>query len=649
MLKKAQIAAIPRQAVPPIGRNDWAAAAEVVDGLLIVDIVGTDGTCARYANDGKNEITAVGEGAAMTWVHKDPRAAFGECGWTDMFCAVSATAQTTKRCTDFLKASGVSSWRIDSRTDYLFDALAVFGQAKREEERGRAYNAKRALFRQHLRMFPPLPDDVYDWGEAKGVFAGKYLFISKISKGKRRAVCSCCGERYTIAGGRHREESVCRRCGARVVMIGDWYNMQLAEVDTITVCHKVDGQLLIRTGKLRRTFLGAKKQYSYDDTALVLYLSNGKIYSYWYGQCGFGGYDWHRERIGYPKRSSGWVYDHNLREVFGERYYNVDLTALANTKGPICMVDLLDELKANPAAEYLYKLGLYRLAAKGVETADTDKPDFGHLLGINPQYKQMYKDLDVDCAEHRIIAAAKGYVHAEDVQAMRDLLRSRDANNWYDSNAVVRLVRREPLGKVMRYIAKQVDGMGGAVPGTRRDRAGHCTTWLRDYWEMCDELQIDMSNKSVRWPRDLKAEHDRLAVRVDEVRHAAEEARHRKEMLRVMREVYPRIRIPDSQTYTAALPTCRADFVREGQSLNHCVGRMGYYESHCRGQRLIVFIRRCEEPDKPYYTMEMDVEERRIIQLYGYGDKAAPKEVRAYAERLVKSVRPAAGEEKSAV
>lgn len=62
MLKKAQIAAIPRMSVPPVGENNWAANAEIIDGLLIVDIVNADGKQARYANDGKNEITAIGVG-----------------------------------------------------------------------------------------------------------------------------------------------------------------------------------------------------------------------------------------------------------------------------------------------------------------------------------------------------------------------------------------------------------------------------------------------------------------------------------------------------------------------------------------------------------------------------------------------------------
>lgn len=648
MLKKAQIAAIPRMSVPPVGENNWAANAEIIDGLLIVDVVNADGKQARYANDGKNEITAIGVGDDITWVRKDPGAALNDGSYWYGYGKVSATKKTKRMCGDFLEGAGIDKRYTKRETEYLLDVLARFGREKRRDERYRANNAKWDLFRRHLSMFPAMPEDVSVWGEDKGIFEGRYLFISKIDKGKRSAVCSCCGKRYAITGGRHKEETTCRRCGEHVTMIGDWYNLALNESVYVTVCHKVDDQLLIRTGKLQRSFCGAKKQYEYSDTSLVLYLRTGKIYSYWYGQCGFGGYDWHRERVGRAVRSTGWVYDRNLGEVFGTRYYNVDLADLRKAKGPICMVDLLGELAGNPQAEYLYKLGLYRLAAGGVEMEDTDKTDFGHLLGVNSQYKQMYKDLDVDPPEHRIIAAAKGYVHAEDVQLLRRLLGDK-AKYWYDENAVKQIVRTEPMGKTLRYIARQVDSSGGKLPGTLLRRTRQTITWLRDYWQMCRELRIDTSNKSVRWPRDIKAAHDQLAARADEARHAAEEARLRDAMARVIREVYPRVRIPDSKTYTAVMPTCRADFVREGQSLNHCVGRLGYYAAHCDGRRLIVFIRRREEPDKPYYTMELDVEDRRIVQLYGYGDRAATKEVRAYAERLAKSVRGAADEEKAAV
>ena len=46
---------------------------------------------------------------------------------------------------------------------------------------------------------------------------------------------------------------------------------------------------------------------------------------------------------------------------------------------------------------------------------------------------------------------------------------------------------------------------------------------------------------------------------------------------------------------------------------------------------MIFFVRKDDNPEKPYFTMEMDVSTGKIIQLYGFGDCSAPKEVRAFA------------------
>jgi hypothetical protein len=42
--------------------------------------------------------------------------------------------------------------------------------------------------------------------------------------------------------------------------------------------------------------------------------------------------------------------------------------------------------------------------------------------------------------------------------------------------------------------------------------------------------------------------------------------------------------------------------ITEGKVLNHCVGR--YAKDHANGKTTIFLIRRIEEPERPYYTLE---------------------------------------------
>ncbi|WP_251843116.1 PcfJ domain-containing protein, partial [Enterococcus faecalis] len=62
-------------------------------------------------------------------------------------------------------------------------------------------------------------------------------------------------------------------------------------------------------------------------------------------------------------------------------------------------------------------------------------------------------------------------------------------------------------------------------------------------------------------------------------------------------------------------PHSLQEIVEEGQVLHHCVGSQHYLEQHTKGKTTIVFIRRKEEPDKPYFTLEY--REKRVIQVQG--------------------------------
>lgn len=69
----------------------------------------------------------------------------------------------------------------------------------------------------------------------------------------------------------------------------------------------------------------------------------------------------------------------------------------------------------------------------------------------------------------------------------------------------------------------------------------------------------------------------------------------------------------------------------EGKILDHCVG--SYAKRHADGQTTIFFIRKTDDPETPYYTLEYDFECMCILQNRGFKNCAPPEEVRAFAEK----------------
>lgn len=62
----------------------------------------------------------------------------------------------------------------------------------------------------------------------------------------------------------------------------------------------------------------------------------------------------------------------------------------------------------------------------------------------------------------------------------------------------------------------------------------------------------------------------------------------------------------------------------EGRKQHHCVGREVYLKKHNQGKSYILLLRKKEEPNVPYYTIEIRGEE--ILQWYGKFDKKPDKE-----------------------
>lgn len=47
-----------------------------------------------------------------------------------------------------------------------------------------------------------------------------------------------------------------------------------------------------------------------------------------------------------------------------------------------------------------------------------------------------------------------------------------------------------------------------------------------------------------------------------------------------------------------------------------------YYKNHIEDLKMIFFVRKAEEPEKPFFAMELNIDEMRIKQLSGYGNCA---------------------------
>ncbi|UTW69885.1 PcfJ domain-containing protein [Anaerobacillus sp. HL2] len=72
----------------------------------------------------------------------------------------------------------------------------------------------------------------------------------------------------------------------------------------------------------------------------------------------------------------------------------------------------------------------------------------------------------------------------------------------------------------------------------------------------------------------------------------------------------------------------------EGKALDHCVGR--YAESYAKGPIAIMFIRKTDEPDKSFYTLEVDMGSMSVTQCRGLKNCGTTEDVKQFVEAFKK-------------
>ena len=143
----------------------------------------------------------------------------------------------------------------------------------------------------------------------------------------------------------------------------------------------------------------------------------------------------------------------------------------------------------------------------------------------------------------------------------------------------------------------------------------------------------DMKDKSVLFPKNCAAAHDREAERIQKINDA-----QKKKAFCMAYAGFARKAALSNKELQIVCPKQANDLVDEGKALHHCVG--GYIDSVAEGRSLIVFVRRVEEPKKPYVTVE--VRDGKIAQIHGDHNSAPTEEVQKFVDLWSRKVLPIA-------
>lgn len=185
---------------------------------------------------------------------------------------------------------------------------------------------------------------------------------------------------------------------------------------------------------------------------------------------------------------------------------------------------------------------------------------------------------------------------------------------------------RIPIQRFVRYIQKQ-----------NYKTAECCQDWL-DYIRWAALLHYDLEDEYYLLPTNLHEAHDRALEQ-----HNARRDKIAQEKMRAIEKKVKKIckQMKNVQAMSMNIdglmivtPKTADDIRNEGNILHHCVGT--YIDSVASGKTSILFVRKTEEPDMPYFTLEY--RDHSIQQCRGMRNCSPPPEVEAFVKAFEQKI-----------
>lgn len=159
-----------------------------------------------------------------------------------------------------------------------------------------------------------------------------------------------------------------------------------------------------------------------------------------------------------------------------------------------------------------------------------------------------------------------------------------------------------------------------------------------DYFNAAKKY-IYMDTNQALYPNNLHEAHDYYVEKVKEEERKINEEREKRKIenfLKVSKDC--EWLSWDSNHYMIMVTPNIESLINEGQLLHHCVGHMNYDQKMADGGNLIMFVRKIEEPETPFYTVEFDKKTKKIIQCRGDKNASATKEVQEFLDKWIKKI-----------
>ena len=487
----------------------------------------------------------------------------------------------------------------------------------------------------------PLPENFSKWIDDKGLYQSKYIIYQYTSKKMKKCYCTHCHSDFEIENPKHGMVGKCVVCGCDATYKASGKIKTLVDSGSMFYLDSTSNGFVIRQFNATK-YYNRKGGYRnpelyYYETTRMFFDSDMEVerrvewelYKQW-KTC------WCDSGNNIYTNASVPTYSENLKEVIISRYDFLRYSAIDQLVASADKVSIIRYLQGakygvkryhnsnyhctaknfRDCIEKLTKIGLYRLANDFICNPETEQLDASgsnqnKILGIQNDDIKILIDAN---ASQNGLKLFKAYRERGKRLTSEQL---RIINDW-DNAAYEEIAKVIPIEKMIKYLEnKSID---------------HVQAY-RDYLNGCKKLNYDLKNSFIAYPKNIKDAHDQVMNALEKEKHSNSNLAISK-LEKMLNESYGY----RDKKYLIRAPHNADEIVEEGTKLHHCVGRMGYIERMVKGDTYIMFLRKVDDPDTPYYTIELF--DNKIRQVHGFGNNDVDiNEITPFINRFKRMIR----------
>lgn len=487
-----------------------------------------------------------------------------------------------------------------------------------------------------MSLIPDIPKDFEKWAFTDAV--PQYMYYEY---GKRIGLCTCCGKHHELKEQpKYGKEGTCPGCKRKVQYRTYKKKGRIHDWEYAALIQKIQGGYVLRFFALNQLIEQGTRSYGgMSEKIRITYneqWNRQAIYSYhrykttnkirW---C--NGYEYLSAYGGRKEEERCRLYPRNLRKILkGSKLEYSGMPEFARTGIEFYQQDFIDKAKEYTGIEKLIKAEFYNLTNSCISYGrrapiDLYQKRVKKVLGLTGEYYNLIRDKDPTWREYEVTE------QCQDV-GIRATWEQIQKMSQYARNFAI-YMRHSTPHKMLKYI----EGLKSEGPYAMRNQE---VNDYHDYLQLAAGLGYNLDDDWILYPKNLKERHDQLTEeqneRKAELEKESDDKKDRKLKRTIKRKGWTRYEM-ETEQLLIRLPKCAHEIRKEGNAQHHCVAT--YMDRMVAGETCILFIRKKEEPDKSYYTVE--VKDNEVIQVRGKYNVAPSEDVEEFMKVFKKNIRKA--------